>query len=539
VPAPKITVLQGQIRSGGCLPGEQHMTKKNSVIVGQGAVTCKQIVAVARRQARVKLSTQKTFRNRMQQSQAMLHRALKNGDAVYGVNTGFGKACGKRMQADAALQKIANPLPFHGCGTGEPIGIEETRAAMLCRMLCLATGYSGVSMGLLRQLEAFLNLGITPAVPCQGSVGASGDLTPMSYIAAGLAGERDVFYAGRRMSARQALKKTGLAPYVFEPKEPLAMVNGTSTMTGIAVMAVERSRTVLDAAVCAAALTVHAFRGKSHHFHPVISRAKPFAGQGAVARSLTRLLQAKGGTAHLEEDGPEALQDPYSVRCTPQIAGVLSDALAWISRWVETEANSSNDNPIFDPATGEPLMSGNFYGGHIAFAMDSLKAALASVADMADRQIMLLVNPQLSRGLPEDLVGVAGREHFFHHGFKAMSITASALAAEALKLTMPAASFSRSSESHNQDKVSMGTISARDTLRICELVERVAAIHLMTATQACELRSNYQKRTGLVRIIDRVRSIAPGTFEDRPMDNDINALSRAISENDLFSIIND
>ena len=283
------------------------MAKKSIVIVGQGLVTCEQIVAVARGQAQVKLSTQKAFRARMQQSQAMLRRALKNGDAVYGVNTGFGKACGKRMQSDAGLQKIANPLPFHGCGTGEPIGIEETRAAMLCRMLCLATGYSGVSVALLRQLETFLNLGITPVVPCQGSVGASGDLTPMSYIAACLAGERDVFYKGRRMSARQALKKVKLQPYVFEPKEPLAMVNGTSTMTGIAVMAVERSRNILEAVVCATGLTVHAFRGKSHHFHPVISRAKPFAGQDAVAHSLTRLLQAKGSTAHLEQDGLKSI----------------------------------------------------------------------------------------------------------------------------------------------------------------------------------------------------------------------------------------
>jgi len=511
------------------------MIKKNVVIVGQGSVSGGQIVAVAREQAQVKLSAKKTFRDRMQRSQAMLHRALKNGDAVYGVNTGFGKACGKRMQADAALQKIANPLPFHGCGTGEPIGIAETRAAMLCRMLCLASGYSGVSVALLRQLEAFLNLGITPVVPCQGSVGASGDLTPMSYIAACLAGGRDVFYKGRRMSARQALKKTGLKPYVFEPKEPLAMVNGTSTMTGIAVMVVERSRNILDAVVCAAALTVHAFKGKSHHFHPVISQAKPFAGQDAVARSLTKLLQAKSGTAHLEEDGPEALQDPYSVRCTPQIAGVLSDALAWISGWVETEANSSNDNPIFDPATGEPLMSGNFYGGHIAFAMDSLKAVLASVSDMADRQVMLLVNPQMSRGLPEDLVGVAGGEQFFHHGFKAMSITASALAAEALKLTMPAASFSRSSESHNQDKVSMGTIAARDAEQVCTIVERAVAIHLLAAAQGCDLRGHSEERPRLAALIQSIRKLSPHLAADRPLDRDIEAMAQAIAGGRLFS----
>jgi len=510
------------------------MYKKNSVIVGQGAVPCEQIVAVARGHAQVKLSAQRAFLARMKRSQSMLQKSLHEGVAVYGVNTGFGKACGKRTAAGHTSQRFANPLPFHGCGTGVPLEIAETRAAMLCRMLSLATGYSGVSLGLLRQLEAFLNLGITPVVPCQGSVGASGDLTPLSYIAACLAGERDVFYEGRRMSASRALKKAGLEPYVFEPKEPLSMVNGTSVMTGIAVMAVERSRTLLDAALCATALTVHAFRGKSHHFHPVIGQAKPFAGQIAVAQSLIDLLLAKVPDADLEENGPEALQDPYSVRCTPQIAGVLSDALAWISQWVETEANSSNDNPIFDPSTGTPLMSGNFYGGHIAFAMDSLKSALASVADMSDRQILLLVNPQLSRGLPEDLVGVVKNDHFFHHGFKAMSITASALAAEALKLTMPAASFSRSSESHNQDKVSMGTIAARDAVQTCTLVERTAAIHLLAAAQACELRGSLDARPRLAALTQRIREFSPRLTTDRPLDRDIEAVALAIEQGTLF-----
>ena len=510
------------------------MAKKKSVTIGQGPVSCGQIAGVAHGHLQVKISSRTTFLKAMNRSRAMLQKSLSEGVPVYGVNTGFGKACGKRLQVEGTLQKTSNPLAFHGCGTGEFIGIAETRAAMFCRMLCLATGYSGVTVGLLQQLEAFLNLGITPLVPCQGSVGASGDLTPMSYIAACLTGERHVFYEGRRMRASLALKKSGLKPYVFEAKESLAMINGTSIMTGIGVMAVERSNNLLRAVLSAAALTVHAFRGKSYHFHPVISKAKPFAGQQAVAKSLTRLLQSRGATTLLEEDGPDALQDPYSVRCTPQIAGVLLDALSWISDWVTIEANSSNDNPIFDPATGAPLMSGNFYGGHIALAMDTLKAALASVGDMADRQVMLLVNPQLSRGLPEDLVGVKGPEHFFHHGFKAMSITASALAAEALKLTMPAASFSRSSESHNQDKVSMGTIAARDAEQVCTLVERIVAIHLLAAAQACELRGRLEMRPHLVKLVKKIRKLSPSLTVDRPLDRDIEIIASAIAEGNLF-----
>jgi histidine ammonia-lyase len=288
----------------------------------------------------------------------------------------------------------------------------------------------------------------------------------MSYIGAALAGERDVFYEDDTMPSLKAMKKAGLKPYKYLPKEPLSMVNGTTTMTGIAVPTVGRAFRILDAAIVATALSVHAMKGNAHHYHPVISEAKPFPGQAYVAKKITHLLLARVSARQLEDDALETLQDPYSLRCAPQVLGVLCDALSWIKKWVEVEANSSNDNPIFDPATGQVLMGGNFYGGHIAFAMDGLKAALASAADMCDRQIMLLVNPNLNRGLPGDLVRQNGGQACLKNGFKAMSISSSALAVEVLKATMPAASFSRSTESHNQDKVSMDTIAARDAERI-------------------------------------------------------------------------
>jgi histidine ammonia-lyase len=357
----------------------------------------------------------------------------------------------------------------------------------------------------------------------------------MSYIAAALEGKREVFYRGRRMPASRALKMTNLTPYTFGPKEPLSMINGTSTMTGIAVMAVRRAWRILHAAVCATALSVHAFKGKVHHFNSLIGEVKPFPGQIFVAGRLRHLLETKSDLSGLEECSPDALQDPYSMRCTPQIAGVLYDALAWIGKWVETEANSSNDNPLFDPETGRPVMSGNFYGGHIAFAMDALKSAVAAIADMSDRQILLLVNPQTNRGLPADLVGVRGDHFALHHGFKAISITATALCAEALKETMPAASFSRSCESHNQDKVSLGTIAARDAQRICTLVERVVAIHLLTAAQGCEMRNTYKARPCLEQLIRGIRAMAKGVVADRPMDHDIERMVQAITESDLFT----
>ncbi|MDD5170966.1 MAG: aromatic amino acid ammonia-lyase, partial [Syntrophales bacterium] len=464
------------------------MSRKAVVVIDGSHISLERIAAVAKGEALVRVGTDTQFVKRMERTQELVMAAVRNDVPVYGVNTGFGKSCSKRIPVRTTSRNVVSPIAFHGCGTGEPIGIEETRAAMLCRMICLARGNSGVSVTLLTHLASFLNLGITPVVPAEGSVGASGDLTPMSYIAACLEGERDVFYRGRRMPALKAIKLAKLTPYRYGTKEPLSMINGTSTMTGIAVMAAVRARRILHAAICATALSVHAFKGKVHHFHPLISEVKPFPGQIFVAETLRKLLETKKALTDLEEHEPGALQDPYSIRCTPQIAGILFDALDWIERWVEIEANSSNDNPIFDPETGQPLMSGNFYGGHIAFAMDSLKSAVAAISDLSDRQIILLVNPQTNRGLPADLVGAKGDDILTNHGFKAISITATALCAEALKLTMPAASFSRSCESHNQDKVSMGTIAARDALRICTLTERVVAIHLLAAAQGCELR---------------------------------------------------
>lgn len=508
--------------------------KKAALVIDGGPVRFEEMIAVAIDGLPVRISRSRAFLKRMAVTEQALMTSLKKGVAIYGVNTGYGKSCGNRISLQAAMKNGPNILKFHGCGTGDPIGIEETRAAILTRILCLARGYSGVSVALLEQMAAFLNEGITPVVPCEGSVGASGDLTPMSYIGAALAGERDVFYEDRIMPASRALKKAGLKPYVYQPKEPLSMMNGTTTMTGIAAVCIERAYRILDAAVCATALSVHAMKGNAHHYHPVISEAKPFPGQAGVARKIARLLASKVSARRLEDDALETLQDPYSLRCAPQALGVLADALSWIIPWVEIEANSANDNPIFDPATGEVLMGGNFYGGHIAFAMDGLKAALASAADMCDRQVALLVNPNTNRGLPGDLVRKNGASQGLRHGFKAMSIASSSLAAEALKATMPAASFSRSTESHNQDKVSMGTIAARDAERLCTLAERVAAIHLLAAAQACDIRQNIRVRPLLEKALRNIRLVSDPVIEDRPLDEDIERMCAAIRYTDFF-----
>lgn len=511
---------------------------QNLLIIDETPLALEDVVDVARGNCEIELSRNERFLGILENSRRKLLDAMEKGVPVYGVTTGYGKSCGKRLDSSLALINGKNLVRFHGCGTGEALGRIESRAVLICRIASLVQGYSGVSHGLLQALVDLLRKDVVPVIPSEGSVGASGDLTPMSYVAAVLSGEREVFFRGGRMPADRALKEAGLTPYELRSKEALAIMNGTTVMTGLAALAAWRAGNLLDSVVRATALSVHAVQGNRRHFHPTISRSRPYGGQIRVSDMLNRFLDSSTSESQLESPAPEALQDPYSLRCSPQIAGVLDDTLTWVCQWIEIEINSANDNPLVDPDTGEILMGGNFYGGHISQAMDSLKSSIASVADMSDRQVALLVNPNVNRGLPADLVAEK-KDDSTHHGFKALSIAASALTAEALKNTMPAASFSRSTESHNQDKVSMGTIAARDTMRILELTARVASIHILTAVQAVELRGNCHERPEIERMVREVRAVSEPVLEDRPLDSDIEEVARRILDNRLFGMDND
>ena len=501
------------------------------VVVGSGPLGVDALIKVALHGAEVRLPDDPGWVRRIAACEALVAKAVAEETPIYGVTTGFGSNCGARISAESIRSLGLGLLRFHGCGTGPALPVAAVRGAMLCRILCLGLGYSGVRVALLQRLADFLNRGITPVVPAQGSVGASGDLTPMSYVAAALVGQREVFFQDERMPTARALELAGLAPFDFAIKEPISMLNGTPIMTGVAIMVVDQCRRILAAATRATALAVHAMAGHEHHLHPVLFEAKPFPGQREVAGQLRGLIRAQGDVH--EAEVPESLQDPYSLRCAPHVLGVLADALAWVERWVEIEAGGASDNPLFDPASGQPLMGGNFYGGHIAFAMDAVKAAVASVADLCDRQAALLVDPRFNRGLPAQLAvpvagGLAPR-----HGFKGMQITLSALTAEALQASMPVASFSRSTESHNQDKVSMGTIAAREALRVCDLTGHAAAVHLLVAAQACELRGGLPGRPSIGSIVGVIRGLSPGLTDDRPLDGDIEAVFQAVAKGPL------
>ncbi|MFZ7337215.1 HAL/PAL/TAL family ammonia-lyase [Comamonas jiangduensis] len=482
-----------------------------------------QITAIAQQQAQVALSREPAFRARIQKGADFLDRLLAEDGVVYGVTTGYGDSCTVEIPPALVPELPHHLYAYHGCGAGRYLTPVETRAVLACRMASLAQGMSGVSWALLQQLEHLLLHDILPLIPAEGSVGASGDLTPLSYVAAALCGERDVLYKNERMPAAEALQLTGATPLKLRPKEGLALMNGTAVMTALACLAWQRAQYVGQLACRITAANVVGIAGNAHHFDETLFAAKPHPGQQRVAARIRSDLVAEAPLRNSHR-----LQDRYSLRCAPHVIGVLEDALPFMRQLVEGELNSANDNPLIDPEQERVLHGGHFYGGHIAFAMDGLKNAVANVADLLDRQLAQLVDTRYSQGLPSNLSAAQGERRAINHGLKAVQISVSAWTAEALKLTMPASVFSRSTECHNQDKVSMGTIAARDALRVLELTEQVVAAMLIAARQAVVLRQRVQTdvpvgeavRAWVADLAARV----PLVEEDRALDQDLQRL---------------
>jgi histidine ammonia-lyase len=465
-----------------------------------------------------------SFRAAVEASASLLEDSWRADKSVYGVTTGVGDSVVRPIPAELVEEFPLHLLRFHGCGLGRTLDPQATRAVLAVRLASLCQGASGVRWELLDRIRLLIERDALPRIPEEGSVGASGDLTPLSYLAAALVGEREILFEGSLQPAAEVLRTLGVEPLRLRPKEALAIMNGTSVMTALACLAWVRARDLSRLASRTTSLCVLALEGNKAHFHPRIFELKPHPGQARVA---ARIADDIGWTPQYRTAPGQRLQDTYTLRCAPHVIGVLEDTLDWTRRWIETEINSANDNPLLDPAHGV-LHGGNFYGGHIGLAMDALKTAVASVADLLDRQVALLVNERSNRGLPPSLTGARDERQAVNHAFKAIHIATSAWAAEALKNTMPATSFSRSTESHNQDKVSMGTIAARDCLRVLELSEQTAVASVLAAAQAVDLRERIsgpvQAREGVANLRARLRATSPLVEEDRPLEGELREL---------------
>lgn len=510
---------------------QQPSTDTVDITFGDGWLSIEDVCAIATLKAPVKLTADPAFWNKIDAGVAFLDQLLRDDGAIYGVTTGYGDSCTVKVPLNQVWQLPIHLSRFHGCGLGDDFSKTEARAIVAARLVSLTQGYSGVSRELIERLAAYLNLNIVPRIPQEGSVGASGDLTPLSYLAGSLIGERDVFYQGQLRPSKEVLAELNLTPLTLRPKEGLALMNGTAVMTALACLAFQRSEYLTRLSSRITALTSIAMQGNSHHFDEILFSVKPHAGQIQVAKWIRQDLN------HQEHPRNSArLQDRYSIRCAPHIIGVLRDSLPWFRSMIENELNSANDNPIIDGIGEHVLHGGHFYGGHIAMAMDSMKTAVANLADLHDRQLSQLVDSRFNNGLPANLSAAEGERSYLNHGFKAVQIGASAWTAEALKLTMPASVFSRSTECHNQDKVSMGTIAARDCLRILQLTEQVLSASLMASVQAIGIRLQRgelelaQLTPELQSFITQLQASHSLVVEDRPLESELRQLIAQIQD---------
>ena len=465
------------------------------------------------------------------------HELIADEIPIYGVTTGFGDSAHRQISPAKADRLQQNILRFMGVGTGPIAPPDVARVTMLLRATTLSKGNSGVRVELIERVLDLLNHDVTPFIPERGSCGASGDLAPLSYVGRAMAGDGSVLFDGAPRRAAEVLAELGVEPFLLEAKEGLALTNGTSFMSAFACLAVGAARELADLADLMTAMASEALLGNRGHFNAFLfDQAKPHPGMITSARHIRELLADSRLAADSDELFPGGLggagfreldrhvQDRYSIRCAPHVIGPLRDVLDWVSDWVTVEINSSDDNPLFNVAGGRVESGGNFYGGHIGQAMDSLKVALANLCDLIDRQLEHVVDEKFNRGLTANLIQRFEPDHpeaGLNHGFKGLQLCASAMTAEAMHLCAPTTIHSRSTEAHNQDKVSMGTIAARDARSIVELSQNIAAIHQMACCQALELRGLEQASPRSQEAVRRVREHVPFLDRDRYLDVDI------------------
>jgi len=500
---------------------------KGVLEIGSDRLSIENLVAAAKKQIKVKLCDSPEFAAKIQAGPAIINDILKKDGKIYGVTTGYGDSCTEQVNPENYQKLPINLTRFHGCGMGDYFDDEIVRALMIVRLNTLAQGFSGVSLELLQVIYFFIEHDILPLVPQEGSVGASGDLTPLSYLARALIGEQQVKYKNTIRNSADVFAELGRQPYKFNPKEALAIMNGTAVMNAIAALTFSQGEYLADLTCRITAMNSLALKGNTHHFHKRLFELKPHPGQALAAEKIRNALSG------FQPSDPGRIQDSYSIRCAPHVIGLFYDTGSTMRNFIETEMNSANDNPLIDPATESVYHGGHFYGGHICFVMDSLKNIIANIAELLDRQLAQLVDIKYNRGLPPNLTG--SRNTSLNHGFKAVQIAVSAWTAEALKTSIPMSIFSRSTECHNQDKVSMGTIAARDCERINKLTAQVLAASLLAAFQALNIRiKKGELKTDDLGQTEKTYNEIAGFFktleDDRPLEEDLRKTLKLIEE---------
>ena len=455
---------------------------------------------------------------------------VAEGKTVYGITTGFGKFSDVCISQDECKLLQKNLIITHAVGAGEPFSREVSRGIMLLRVNNLAKGYSGARLEVVQTLVEMLNRGVTPVIPQKGSLGASGDLAPLSHMVLPMLGLGEAQYQGKRLPGAEAMALAGIPTVELVAKEGLALINGTQAMTSTGCLTLFDSLELMEMANIAAALSFEAHQGVVDALDERVHTIRAHWGQLETARMLRKLLE---GSRNVTRQGQIRVQDRYSLRCTPQVHGASWDALEYVKGRVETEMNSVTDNPIIFSDTREGISGGNFHGQPMALAFDFLGIALAELADISERRIESLVNPSIS-GLPAFLVENGG----LNSGFMIVQYTAAALVSENKVLAHPASVDSIPSSGNQEDHVSMGTIAARKAGEIMGNLRRVIAMELMCACQAIDLRSGKDGLgIGTRAAYEAVRSVCPMLKEDRPLYEDINRCEDLLQGGILLSAV--
>jgi histidine ammonia-lyase len=489
----------------------------DTIAIDGESLTLEQVVAVARKGAQVKLSI--AGKAKLLKAREAVERIVAEGKTVYGINTGFGKFSDVTVSPEETAELQQKIIISHAGGVGEPLPAEVVRGMMLLRANSLAKGFSGARVELVQLLIDLLNCRIHPVVPCQGSVGASGDLIPLAHIALAMIGLGDVEYQGRVLPAKEALSGARLKPVVLQAKEGLALINGTQYMSSLGCLAVADALELVKLAGIASAMSFEALEGLPSAFDPRIHQVRPHGGQRRCAAAMRRLLQ---GSELYQRASLPRVQDAYTLRCIPQVHGACLDAIDYVRGVLEIEINSATDNPLVFPDQGDVLSGGNFHGEPLALALDFLALAVAELGSISERRIERLVNPALS-GLPPFLTEYGG----LNSGMMILQYAAAALASENKVLAHPASVDSIPTSGNQEDHVSMGSIAARKARTVAGHVGWILAGELLAGAQGVDFRPHKPGQATRVTL-QLVRDIVPHWDEDRVLYQDLNRVHELV-----------
>lgn len=501
-----------------------------AVALGNTALDLQTLLALSRPGAQIRLGS--SSRAALKRSRKVVEAAVAEGRIVYGVNTGFGKLAGVSIEEARLGTLQRNLILSHATGVGELLPAEVCQMALALRIHNLARGFSGVRPGLLEFMIELFNAGLIPCIPSQGSVGASGDLAPLAHMALPLIGEGEVYdlnRSGKRIKGRAALKKLELAPVVLAAKEGLALINGTQIMTAIGLITLGRARGLNLVADIACATTIEALRASERPFFAGVHEVRPHQGQLRSAANLRGLL--RGSEVMGSHADCSKVQDAYSMRCAPQVHGAAKDALRFVQEVLLTEASAVTDNPLVFPE-GEVISAGNFHGQPVSQAMDFLAISMSTLANISERRIENLVNPDIS-GLPAFLASDPGIES----GFMIPQVVAAALASENKTLAHPASVDSVPTSANREDHVSMGVTAARHARQVLENSERVLAIELLCACQGLDCGEPLAPGRGVAAAHAAVRAVVPTLRRDRFLAPDIETVTGLLTDGTLLEAV--